>query len=73
MDSYLLPRIDNFLTLLSGGTSFSKLDLVHAYMLFQLEAESEKLTTINTEKRLYCYGIAAAPAIFQRLPNVILL
>ena len=62
---------------------FTKLDLAHAYNQIPLDEESKKLVVINTQKGLYKYnrlpfGIASAPALFQRtiegilqgIPNV---
>ena len=62
---------------LAGGTSFSKLDLAHAYLQIPLEEESKKYVTINTQRGLYRYnrlpfGVASAPAIFQRTMEDIL-
>ena len=70
-DSYPLPRIDDLFASLSGGRTFTKLDLAHAYLQVPLDAESKKFTTINTHRGLYQYnrlpfGISSAPAIFQR-------
>lgn len=53
---------------LAGGTSFSKLDLSHAYQQLLLDEESENCLTINTHKGLYkcnclSYGVSSAPAI----------
>ena len=83
LDVYPLPRIKEILVSLAGGTKFTKLDLAHAYQQVELDDESKKFTTINTSKGLYQYtrlpfGIASAPAIFQRtmerllqgIPNV---
>ena len=70
-DSYPLPRIDDLFASLSGGSTYTKLDLAHAYLQVPLDAESKKFTTINTHRGLYQYnrlpfGISSAPAIFQR-------
>ncbi len=83
LDVYPLPCIEDLLASLSGGTSFSKLDLAHAYLQLPLDDDSKKFATINTHRGLYQYnrlpfGVASAPAIFQRmmenllhgLPNV---
>ena len=69
-ESYPLPRIDDLLSSLAGGKTFTKMDLAHAYIQVPLEEESKSLTTINTHKGLYeynrlPYGISSAPAIFQ--------
>ena len=62
---------------LSGGKAFSKVDLAHAYMQIPLDDEAKKLTTINTHRGLFQYnrlpfGIASAPAIFQRTIETVL-
>ena len=72
LDSYPLPRIDDVLASMTGAKVFSKLDLSHAYLQLQLEEESKEFVTISTHKGLFRYnlmlpfGVAAAPAIFQR-------
>ena len=71
LDTYPLPRIDDIIAQLSGGKTFSKLDLAHAYQQLALDQESKQITTINTHKGLYRYhrlpfGIHSAPSIFQR-------
>ncbi|PIO53517.1 hypothetical protein TELCIR_25146, partial [Teladorsagia circumcincta] len=48
------------------------MDLSEAYMQVELDKESRKYTTVNTQKGLYEYnriafGIASAPAIFQKI------
>ena len=68
---YPLPRINKLFASLSGGQTFTTLDLSHAYLQLELEEESQELVTINTHKGLYKYtrlpfGVASAPAIFQR-------
>ena len=68
---YPLPRIEELFASLSGSTVFSTLDLSHAYNQLQLDDTAQELTTINTHKGL-CkftrlpFGVASAPAIFQR-------
>ena len=49
---YPLPRIEDLFASLSGGKVFSKLDLLHAYQQLQLEKESQKYCTINTQGAL---------------------
>ena len=74
---YPLPKIDELFTSLSGGTTFSTLDLSHAYNQLLLDEGAQELTTINTHKGLYKYtrlpfGVASAPAIFQRTMETLL-
>ena len=70
-DTYPLPRIEDLFASLSGGLTFSKLDLAHAYNQIPLDDDSKTCVTINTLKGLYRYnrlpfGVASAPSIFQR-------
>ena len=80
VDSYPIPRIEDLFASLAGGTVFSKLDLAHQLLL---DDSSKELVVLNTHNALYRYnrlpfGVAAAPAKFQRtmesilrgLPNV---
>ena len=44
---------------------------MHIYLQLELDDESKKLVTINTQKGLFQYnrlpfGVSAAPSIFQR-------
>lgn len=77
VDTYPLPRIEDLFASLSGGKLFSKIDLAHAYQQILLGEDSKKFVVINTQKGLYRYnrlpfGIASAPAIFQRMMEGIL-
>lgn len=77
VEKYPLPRIEELFAKLRGGQQFSKLDLSRAYNQFQLSDDSQLLTCINTHKGLYKYtrlvfGLASAPAIFQRTMETIL-
>ncbi len=76
-DSYPLPRVNDLFAALSGGRYFTKLDLSHAYQQLLLSEDSKKFATINTSKGLFQYnrlpfGIASAPAIFQRAMDSLL-
>ena len=56
---------------MSGGQTFTTLDLSHAYLQLELEEESQELVTINTPKGLYKYTrlpfrVVSAPTIFQQ-------
>ena len=71
VDPYPLPRIEELLANLAGGKCFSKLDMSQAYLQLPLDDESKELVTVNTHKGLFQYnrlpfGVASAPAIFQR-------
>ena len=77
MDQYPLPKPEDLFATLSNGKEFSKLDLSQAYLQLELDESSRPYTTINTHQGLYQYthlpfGIASAPAIFQRLMHTIL-
>ena len=77
LETYPLPRIEDLFTSLAGGKTFSKLDLAHAYLQVELDQSVRKYVTINTHKGLYTYnrlpfGVASAPAIFQRMMESIL-
>ena len=77
VDQYPLPKPEDLFTALSGEKRFTKLDLRHAYQQMRLEDSAKELVTINTHKGLYQYnrlpfGVASAPAIFQRTMDVIL-
>ena len=74
---YPLPRIEDMLASLAGGTVFSKLDLAHAYQQIVLDDESQKMVTITTHKGLYHvkrlpFGVASAPSMFQRIMESVL-
>ena len=77
LESYPIPRIEELFASLSGGIKFSKLDFKSAYLQLELEENSKQYTTINTHKGLFHYnrlpfGIASAPAIFQRAIETLL-
>ena len=77
IDSYPLPRIEELFAKLSGGKYFSRLDLSQAYLQLQLDDDSKKLVTVNTQRGLYQYhrlpfGVSAAPGVFQRCIETLL-
>ena len=77
VDQYPLPNPEDIFATLEGGVVFSKLDLSQAYLQLRLHEESKKFVTINTPKGLYQFqrlpfGIASAPAIFQRVMDEVL-
>ena len=77
VDQHPLSKPEELFSSLSGGQKFSKVDLSHAYQQMVLEEDSRKYVVINTHKGLYRYtclpfGIASAPAVFQRTMDTIL-
>ena len=77
IDQYPVPTADDLFATLAGGQAFTKLDLSHAYQLVLPDEDSRKYVTITTHKGLYRYnrllfGIASAPAVFQRIMEQIL-
>ena len=78
VDQYPLPRIDDIFASLGGGKHFSKIDLRSAYLQMKMDDESKTLLTLNTHKGLYrlnrlAFGIASAPAMWQRVMDQLLL
>ena len=72
VEKYPLPRVDDLYAKLSGGQKFTKLDLQNAYLQVELDEQSKRFVTINTQKGLFRYnrlpfGVSSAPAIFQRI------
>jgi hypothetical protein len=68
---YALPRVEDIFASMNGCRYFSKLDLSAAYNQINLDEQAQMLTTINTPKGLFAhrvlpFGVATAPAIFQR-------
>ena len=77
VEQYPVPRVEDLFASLSGGQSFSKIDLANAYLQMEVDEESRKYLTINTHKGLFSYnrlpfGIASAPAMFQAAMEQIL-
>lgn len=77
VDQYPLPKPNELMTCLTGGQLSTKLDLTTAYQQMLLDEESSELVVINTHQGLYCYtrlpfGVASAPAVFQRAMDSIL-
>ncbi|KAK9681269.1 Reverse transcriptase (RNA-dependent DNA polymerase) [Popillia japonica] len=71
VDSHPIPSVEELFADMAGGKQFSKIDLSQAYLQLELTPESRELLTLNTHMGLYqptrlMYGIASAPAIWQR-------
>lgn len=77
LDKYPLPRIEDLYAKLSGGTSYTKLDMNQAYLQLIVDDKSKQYTTINTHRGLFQFnrlpfGISSSPAIFQRSMDTLL-
>nr|XP_037276745.1 uncharacterized protein K02A2.6-like [Rhipicephalus microplus] len=77
IDGFPLPHTEELLHALSGAAWFSKLDLAAAYHQVELAEESREITTFITHEGLFrfcrvCFGLASAPAAFQRMMQEIL-
>lgn len=69
LEQYHIPRVEDLFTTLSGGSSFSKMDMSHACQQIVMDENSNQYLTINTHKGMLTYnpfGVASAPTIFQR-------
>ncbi|XP_070387200.1 uncharacterized protein [Dermacentor albipictus] len=76
-EQYPLPKIRDIFANLNGGEVFSTIDLKDAYSQLPLDEETKKILVVNTPKGLFCFnrlpfGVASAPAIFQRRMDGIL-
>ncbi len=76
-ESYPLPRVDDLVTALAGGKTFTKLDMANAYLQLPLDEASKEYLVINTHKGLFKYnrlpfGVSSAPAIFQRCVDTLI-
>ena len=77
VEQYPLPKPEDLFATLSGGAKFSKLDLSQAYLQLLLDEASRPYVNITTHRGLYRYtrlpfGVASAPAIFQKVMDTIL-
>ncbi|XP_061170894.1 uncharacterized protein K02A2.6-like [Saccostrea echinata] len=77
IDQYPLPKIEDIFASLAGGRQFTKLDLKNAYHQMIVREEDRHYLTINTHRGLFQYnrlvfGIASAPAIWQRAMDKVL-
>ena len=77
INQYPLPQPDNLFATLAGGKHFTIMDLSHAYNQLTMDESSCQYLTINTYRGLYRYthmpfGVTSAPAIFQKMMDIVL-
>ena len=77
LDRYPIPKIEDLYAQLGNGTSYTKLDMRHAYEQIELHPDSRKYVTINTARGLFTYkrlpyGVSSAPGIYQRVMDSLL-
>ena len=53
LDRYPLPQIEDLYAQLGNGTTYTKLDMRHAYEQIELHSESRKYVTINKPRGLF--------------------
>jgi transposase InsO family protein len=75
--AFPMPNIEEMLEVLNGCKYFSTIDLGNAYYQVELDEESKTKTAFSTKSGQYCFnrmpfGIAAAPATFQKLMTIVL-
>ena len=77
LDRYPIPKVENLFVKLTGGCTFTKIDLSQAYLQLPLDEEWKKFVVISTHNGLFrhtrlLFGISAALGIFQRVMDNIL-
>ena len=75
LDTHPIPKIEELLTAMAGGVSFTKLDLSCAYLQLQLDESAKECLDINTHKGLLEHTVchSGLPYIFQRTMDNLLI
>ena len=76
-ESFPMPNTRFLLDCLADSRHFSSIDLGQAYYQVELEQSVQELTAFSTREGQYCFnrlpfGLATAPATFQRLMHILL-
>ena len=76
-EQYPFRRIEDIFANLASGQKFSKIDLRQAYHQIEMEEDSKKYLTIDSNMGLFQYnrlvfGITSAPAIWRRTIDQVL-
>lgn len=71
VDEHPFPTIDELFASMAGGEKFTKINLQKAYLQLEVREEDREFLTLNTHRGLFrstrlMYGVALAPAIWQR-------
>ena len=74
LDQYPIPKVEDLFSQLSGGKTFTKLDMSQAYQQLLLDEDSQNFVVV---KGLFKYkhlpfGVSSAPGIFQKVMDTIL-
>uniref|UniRef100_A0A5S6QT12 RNA-directed DNA polymerase n=1 Tax=Trichuris muris TaxID=70415 RepID=A0A5S6QT12_TRIMR len=77
LDHHPLPRFEELIAKLNGGTLFSVIDLKDAYLQMRVHPDSRKYLVIATHRGYFRYkrlpfGLSFAPALFQKTMEQIL-
>ena len=68
IDTYPVPKTEDLLAQINGGTKFTKIDLSQAYQQFEIDNPTKKLLAINMHKGLFTpnrlqFGVHAASGV----------
>ena len=55
LDKYPIPKVEDLFVKLTGGCTFTKINLSQSYLQIPLDEESKNYVVINTYKGLFKY------------------